>query len=110
MVKFSNPISGPDGYILYFDCFEAAHCKLSSNLLLLVISRVDFDRLLVVPDGLSTSKDLENWTIVQDCAAGDDWKGYVDGVNFPPGVRHGSFVEISSEELAGLIAIWHNSL
>ena len=70
-------------WILYYDCFEAPHY------------------------GLATSDDgMGSWTVQQDCAAGAAWKGYPPGISFPPGVRHGSFFEVASAELAALAAAY----
>ena len=97
MESISAPISpefseGPEvvrapgtqnSWILYYDCFEAPHY------------------------GLATSDDgMESWTVQQDCAAGAAWKGYPPGISFPPGVRHGSFFEVTSAELAALAAAY----
>lgn len=97
MESISEPISpefseGPevvraptrnDSWILYYDCFEAPHY------------------------GLATSDDgMASWTVQQDCASGAAWKGYPPGINFPPGVRHGSFFYVTSTELAALAAAY----
>ena len=74
-------------WILYYDCFEAKHY------------------------GLATSDDdMSSWVVQQDCSSGSAWHGYHTGVSFPPGVRHGSFFEVTAAELRALVEAYPTQL